>query len=103
MPYPIGFSTLGCPKWPWDKILEQATSLGYPGIELRGVEGEMDLTKRREFSAVRVGETRKQIADHGLVVTDLGASAQLHLRRGAAREQQVGAGRRLHGLAPHLA
>jgi len=73
MRYPIGFSTLGCPKWPWAKILVHAASLGYAGIELRGVEAEMDLTKRAEFSAVRIGETRKQIADHGLVVTDLGA------------------------------
>ncbi len=102
MRYPIGFSTLGCPKWPWDKILEQATSLGYAGIELRGVEGEMDLTKRPEFAAVRVGETRKQIADRGLVVTDLGASAQLHLRPGPAREQQLDEARRFIDLAHRL-
>ena len=29
MRYPIGFSTLGCPKWPWPKILEQAAAIGY--------------------------------------------------------------------------
>ena len=26
--YPISFSTLGCPKWPWPRILEQASALG---------------------------------------------------------------------------
>jgi sugar phosphate isomerase/epimerase len=102
MRYPIGFSTLGCPKWPWEKILEQATSLGYAGIELRGIEGEMDLTKRPEFSARRIGETRTQIADHGLVVTDLGASAQMHLKPGPARDQQLDEARRFIDLAHRL-
>ena len=46
MAHRLGFSTLGCPKWPWAKVLEQASALGYAGIELRGLEGEMDLTKR---------------------------------------------------------
>jgi sugar phosphate isomerase/epimerase len=102
MRFPIGFSTLGCPKWSWDKILEQAASLGYAGIELRGVEGDMDLPKRPEFSAVRIGETRRQIAEHGLVVTDLGASAELHHRPGPARERQLDDARRFIDLAHNL-
>ncbi len=47
---PIAFSALGCPKWEWKKILEQASQLGYAAIELRGIQGEMDLTKRPEFT-----------------------------------------------------
>ena len=25
---PISFSTLGCPKWPWKRVLEQASAMG---------------------------------------------------------------------------
>ena len=47
--YPISFSTLGCPKWPWPGCSSRRR-LGYAAIELRGIEGEMDLTKRPEFT-----------------------------------------------------
>lgn len=97
--YPIGFSTLGCPGWPWTKVLDQAKALGYAAIEIRGIEGEMDLSKRPEFSAVRIGDTRRQVADHGLVVSDLGASAQLHEPPGPAREKQLDEARRFIDLA----
>src|SRR5215207_9250164 len=56
---PIAFSTLGCPKWPWKTVLDQASRLGYAAIELRGIEGEMDLTKRPEFAAGRLAQTMK--------------------------------------------
>ena len=99
MPYPIGFSTLGCPRWPWPKVLEQAAALGYKAIEIRGIEGEMDLSKRPEFSAVRIAETRRQLADRQIVVSDLGASAHLHERNPALREKQLDEARRFIDLA----
>ena len=58
--FPISFSTLGCPKWPWARILEQASALGYAAVELRGIEGEMDLTKRPEFVGTRVDQSVKR-------------------------------------------
>lgn len=39
----LGFSSLGCPEWDLDTIIKQAASLGYQGIELRGLQGEMHL------------------------------------------------------------
>ena len=59
--FPISFSTLGCPKWPWARILEQASALGYAAVELRGIEGEMDLTKRPEFVGTRVDQSVKDL------------------------------------------
>src|ERR671911_244341 len=35
---PISFSTLGCPKWPWKRVLDQASQMGFAAIELRGIE-----------------------------------------------------------------
>jgi sugar phosphate isomerase/epimerase len=102
MAHRLGFSTLGCPKWPWAKVLEQASTLGYQGIELRGLEGEMDLTKRPEFSALRIAETRRSLADRGLVVTDLGASAKMHERDSVKRAAQLDEARRFINLAHDL-
>lgn len=75
---PLGFSTLGSPDWEWPTILEAARANGYGAIELRGIRGEMDLTKRPEFAPGRIETTRQQLAEHGLVVTALGASSNLH-------------------------
>lgn len=38
----VSFSTLACPRWSWERIVEQARVLGYDGIELRGVQNELD-------------------------------------------------------------
>jgi sugar phosphate isomerase/epimerase len=95
----ISFSTLGCPKWTWKQILEQADKMGYAGIEIRGVLGEMDLTKVPELQGSRLEETKKDLAALGLVVTDLGASAHMHDKDAAAREQQLDEGRRFIDLA----
>jgi hypothetical protein len=40
---PLAFSTLGCPAWEWNKILEFASQHGFAAIELRGLEGNLDL------------------------------------------------------------
>jgi sugar phosphate isomerase/epimerase len=96
--YPIGFSTLGCPKWSWKTILEQADRLGYMAIELRGVAGEMDLTKVPELSGTQLAATKKDLAALGLTVSDLGASAAMH-HTGAAREKALDEGRRFIDLA----
>jgi sugar phosphate isomerase/epimerase len=102
MRYPIGFSTLGCPKWPWPKILEQAAALGYASLEIRGIEGDMDLPKRPEFAARRLAEVRKDLEAHELIVTDLGASARLHERESRVREEQLDEARRFIDLAHNL-
>ena len=97
--YPIAFSTLGCPAWSWKTILEQADRLGYAAIELRGVAGEMDLPKVPELSGTRLAGTKKDLAALGLVVSDLGASAQMHEKDPAKRKEQLDEGRRFIDLA----
>jgi len=95
----ISFSTLGCPAWTWKQVLEQADRMGYAGIEIRGVKGEMDLTKVPEFQGSRLAEAKKDLAALGLVVADLGASARMHEKDPATREQQLDEGRRFIDLA----
>jgi sugar phosphate isomerase/epimerase len=99
---PIAFSTLGCPLWSWKAILEAADRLGYGGIELRGVAGEMDLPKVPELSGSRLAETKKDLAALGIVISDLGASSRMHEKDPAVREKQVDEGRRFIDLAQAL-
>jgi sugar phosphate isomerase/epimerase len=96
--YPIAFSTLGCPAWSWKTIVEQADRLGYAAIEVRGVAGEMDLTKVPEFSGSGLVATKKDLSALGIVISDLGASAVMH-ETGAAREKALDEGRRFIDLA----
>jgi sugar phosphate isomerase/epimerase len=100
--YPIAFSTLGCPAWSWKAILDTAAKLGYAGLELRGVAGEMDLPKVPEFIGTRLADTRRDLAVLGLTVSDLGASARMHEKDPAVRAQQLDEGRRFIDLAQAL-
>lgn len=100
--YPISFSTLGCPTWPWRKVLDEAARLGYAGIELRGLEGEMDLTRRPEFGARHIAATVGDLKALDLVITDLGASARLHEPDPTVLAAQLDEVRRFVDLAHRL-
>lgn len=97
--FPIGFSTLGCPGWDWKTILGHASEWGYRAIELRGIQGEMELTKRPELQGSRLSETLRSLSALDLVVSDLGSSAHLHDRDPAERSRNLDEGRRFIDLA----
>ncbi len=100
--YPIAFSTLGCPKWPWARILEQAAQMGYAAVELRGIQGQIDLTKVPEFTGARLAASRKDLEAAGVAVCNLGASARMHESDPAVRAAQLDEGRRYIDLAREL-
>ena len=99
---PIGFSTLGCPSWDWLKILDFAQQNGFAAVELRGMQGTMDLPSRPEFGATRLEQTKKEIADRGLRISCVSSSANLHTA-GQEHEQQLADARRFIDLASQLA
>ena len=99
----LSFSTLGCPDWSFDKITNFAASHGYDGIELRGIQREMDLTKVRELSTTQSRqETLRIMKEKGLRFVDLGSSATLHFREPAERLKNLNEGRRFIDLAEQL-
>ena len=99
---PLGFSTLGCPTWPWPRILDFAAEHQFAAVELRGIKTNMDLTKVPEFAPDRLGEVRSQVAAHGLSVSCLGASAQMHDMDPAKHAAQLDEARRFIDLAQAL-
>ena len=53
----LGFSTIGCPEWDWAEILGTAKDMGIDGIEIRGVEDELDPMKITIFlSLIHISE-----------------------------------------------
>ena len=99
---PLGFSTLGCPAWTWPQILDFAAAHGYVGVELRGLQATMDLSQAPEFAPGRLEEAKRQLTGHGLSVSDLGASDQLHEMDPAKRAAQLAESRRFIDLAQAL-
>ncbi len=99
---PIVFSTLGCPEWSWKTILDHAREWGYAAIELRGIQGEMDLTKRPEFSETGWRQSLRDLTALGLGISDLGSSARMHEPEASVRAAQMDEAKRFIDLARRL-
>lgn len=71
-----GFSSLACPGWDLATIVSQAASLGFDGVELRGLRGELHLPLAPELSS-RPEKVRGLFADNKVELFCLGSSATL--------------------------
>jgi sugar phosphate isomerase/epimerase len=98
---PIGFSTLGCPSWDWLKILDFAQQNGFAAVELRGLQGTMDLPSRQEFADRRIEQSKKEVAERGLQISSVSSSANMH-DIGPEHEKQLADARRFIDLASRL-
>ncbi len=99
---PLAFSTLGCPAWEWKKILEFAAQHGFSAIELRGLEGKLDLPAHPIFAADRMEQTRKEIRSSNLQIACVSSSAQLYVEDPAKRAKELADARRFIDLAATL-
>jgi len=99
---PLAFSTLGCPAWDWNKILEFAQTNGFAAIELRGLMAKMDLPSLPEFAPGQITEMKRQVAEHGLKISDLGSSSEMHVADPTERAKELGDAKRFIDLASSL-
>jgi sugar phosphate isomerase/epimerase len=99
---PIAFSTLGCPSWNLTKILDFADTHGFAAVELRGLEGNLDLPSYAAFSRERMGQTTRDIAAHGLKIAVVSSSASMHEVDPAKRKKELDDARRSIDLAAAL-
>jgi len=84
----ISFSTLGSPDWTLAHTLDEAKRLGFDGVELRYISGTDALWELPELSR-GLAATKRQVADHGLVVAGVGARAHFHFTDAAKRKEQI--------------
>lgn len=74
----LAATTLGCPEWSFEKILEEFERLGFEGIEIRGLEGEMDAGKIRRFLPENAEDTLRRVRERGLKLIGFGTSCSFH-------------------------
>ena len=86
----LGFSTLGCPDWPYPTIVAKAREYGFDGFEIRGVMGEMDLLKVPELQPGRRTETLRMAADAGLEIMMLMTGCKFSSAAAAERQANIG-------------
>ncbi len=98
--YPLAFSTLACPDWSWEQTVQKAVEYGYQGLELRGVEGEMDLTKAAPFTSSRLPATKRELKERGLAIPCLDTSCRFD--QAAQIDNNVDEGKRHIDLATAL-
>ena len=99
---PIAFSTLGCPAWDWKKILEFANQHGFSAIELRGLQGNMDLPSNPLFSPARSAQTKSEITAAKLKIACVSSSANLYWDDPEKRDKDLADARRFIDLASTL-
>lgn len=99
---PLAFSTLGCPAWEWEKILDFAAQHGFSAIELRGLEGKLDLPTLPPFTADRIEQTKKEIRDSKLRIACVSSSAQMYVEDPTKRAKELADARRFIDLAKAL-
>ena len=74
----LAFTTLGCPDWSFDRILEEAQTMGYSGIEIRGLEGKMLAEDIVQFYPENREATLAAVKNHGLTMISFGSSVSFH-------------------------
>jgi sugar phosphate isomerase/epimerase len=99
---PLAFSTLGCPGWTWPKILDFARQHGFTAIELRGLEGNLDLPAHPIFAAARIDQTKREIRESKLKIACVSSSANLYFADAEKRAKALADGRRFIDLAGAL-
>ncbi len=99
---PLAFSTLGCPQWGWNKILDFASAHGFSAIELRGMLGKLDLPSDPMFAADRIAETKTKIRDANLKIACVSSSAQMHVEDPGKRVKELSDAKRFVDLAQAL-
>lgn len=81
----IGFSTICCPSWDLRTIFERAVGLGFDGLEIRGLQGELHLPNHPELA--QSGDVVVDVCEKaGVEMVCLGTSSSF----GSKKRQDVG-------------
>jgi len=99
---PIAFSTLGCPDWELKKILDFATDHGFAAIELRGLQGNLDIPSHPAFAGRQIEQTKRDISGHGVKIACVSSSTRTGEEDCGKRAKELADGRRFIDLASSL-
>ena len=74
----ITFSTLSCPGWELDRVLEYAVKWGYDGVDIRGLGKVMKTDDIVAFKPENIEATKKAFSDSGVKLVCIGTSCAFH-------------------------
>jgi len=74
----IAITTLGCPDWSFEEVLTRFEEYGVDGIEVRGLDGEMDAEKIKVFFPENAEDTLARVKAHHLELVGFGSSCYFH-------------------------
>jgi sugar phosphate isomerase/epimerase len=72
----LAFTTLGCPEWSFEKILDQAEKMGFSGIEIRGLDNKMLAQDITQFFPENKEATLAALKAHNLKMIGFGSSVK---------------------------
>lgn len=75
----IGFSSMACPDWELEQIVDQSRQMGYDGVELRGLAGRFHLPAVAALAADPQA-VRKLFQEAGVALVCLASDASFHAR-----------------------
>jgi len=84
----LSFSTLGCPRWSLERIVRAAGEYGFQGIEVRGLQDDLDVTRRPEFTT-RAEDTRRELRALNIEIVCFSSSVMLSNPEAAAAEASL--------------
>ena len=96
------FSTLACPEWSLDEVLDAAVNYGFDGVELRVISRELDLWKLPDFQLNSLAAARKRVENLGLRVASVDSSACFHSPDAQERQRNVDSVLRMAEIAAGL-
>jgi sugar phosphate isomerase/epimerase len=98
----ISFSTLACPEWNWQEVLQYGVQYGYDGVEVRLLKGEVDLLAAPELRPHELPARRREMEDSGFVICGLSSSVRFDEPTAGQRTARLETGYRYLDLAHEL-
>ena len=85
----LSFSTLGCPNYTVDQVVQIAVDNGYQGVEIRQIRGEVQLQNLEEFQPAGIAATRRKFERSGLEVICINSGIRFNSPDPAERAKQL--------------
>jgi sugar phosphate isomerase/epimerase len=97
----LAFTTLGCPDWTLQQIVENTAEMGFDAVDFRGLLEDIDISRRPEFTT-NLAKTKKLFMDYGTAVSGISVSARFAVADSAEKKTQFNEARRNMKLAAKL-
>jgi sugar phosphate isomerase/epimerase len=97
----LSFTTLGCPEWTLDQIVDNAAQMGFDAVDFRGLQEYLDITAAPAFTT-GLATTCRMFADAGLAISGIATSARFAVIDTAELQKNYDEARRNMDLAARL-